>query len=95
VFSEHVKILFLGDGRSPHLKRWLELGMNGEMTYMAKSPDKRLDLRLLVHGARSVISLLHSYYSDKEPDDPSGPDVVLVKPVDPGARKVNSKGRPG
>ena len=40
--------------------------MHGEMRYMANHFDKRLDPRLLVDGAKSVVSLLLNYYPDKE-----------------------------
>ena len=39
------------------LERWLAKDNHGEMTYMEKHFDKRLDPRLLVKGAKSVISL--------------------------------------
>lgn len=41
---------------------WLHKGMNGKMQYMERNGDKRLDPRLLVPGAKSVISLLLNYY---------------------------------
>ncbi len=44
------------------LKYWLSQGFHGEMGYMARNSDKRLDPRLLMPGARSVISLLMNYY---------------------------------
>lgn len=36
--------------------------MHGTMGYMERNFDKRLDPRKLVHGAKSVISLLYNYY---------------------------------
>lgn len=47
---------------APRLESWLKKGMQGEMTYMENHFDKRLDPRLLVDGAKSVISLLLNYY---------------------------------
>ncbi|MGB5664932.1 tRNA epoxyqueuosine(34) reductase QueG, partial [Eudoraea sp.] len=47
---------------APRLERWLKANMNGEMQYMENHFDKRLDPRLLVDGAKSVISLLLNYY---------------------------------
>jgi epoxyqueuosine reductase len=44
------------------LESWLKKGMHGEMSYMENHFDKRLDPRLLVDGAKSVISLLLNYY---------------------------------
>ena len=40
------------------LERWLAKDYNGEMDYMKNNFDKRIDPRLLVNGAKSVISLL-------------------------------------
>jgi epoxyqueuosine reductase len=55
------KATFLED-EAPHLEKWLEEGMNGKMQYMENYFDKRLDPRLLVDGARSVISLMMNYF---------------------------------
>ncbi|MGE4586300.1 MAG: tRNA epoxyqueuosine(34) reductase QueG [Mangrovibacterium sp.] len=46
----------------PALDRWLQQGLHGEMQYMARNREKRLDPRLLVEGARSVVSVLLNYY---------------------------------
>ena len=54
---------FLEEEAKP-LERWLSKGMHGEMSYMENYFDKRLDPRLLVDGAKSVISLLLNYYPD-------------------------------
>ena len=47
------------------LENWLKSGFNGEMSYMERNFDKRLDPRLLVPGCKSVISLLFNYYTKK------------------------------
>jgi epoxyqueuosine reductase len=47
---------------APRLESWLNKNMHGQMDYMANHFDKRLDPRLLVDGAKSVISLLYNYY---------------------------------
>lgn len=47
---------------APRLEKWLKQNSQGEMTYMENHFDKRLDPRLLVDGAKSVISLLLNYY---------------------------------
>ncbi len=44
------------------LESWLKSGYHGEMRYMENHFDKRLDPRLLVDGAKSVISLSFNYY---------------------------------
>ncbi|MEL6916910.1 MAG: tRNA epoxyqueuosine(34) reductase QueG [Bacteroidota bacterium] len=53
---------------APQLEKWLQEGKHGEMSYMENHFDKRLDPRLLVDGAKSVISLLLNYYPSKEQD---------------------------
>ena len=50
---------------APRLEKWLKENKHGEMKYMENYFDKRLDPRLLVHGARSVISLLYNYYPEQ------------------------------
>ncbi|RYE30328.1 MAG: tRNA epoxyqueuosine(34) reductase QueG, partial [Sphingobacteriales bacterium] len=49
--------------------------MHGEMQYMENHFDKRLDPRLLVDGARSVISLGLNYYTDIKQADPLAPKL--------------------
>lgn len=51
---------------APRLESWLNAHMHGEMNYMENHFDKRLDPRVLVPGARSVISLLYNYYPEKK-----------------------------
>ncbi|MDY0781303.1 tRNA epoxyqueuosine(34) reductase QueG [Tenacibaculum sp. IB213877] len=47
---------------APRLEQWLKNGFHGEMRYMENHFDKRLDPRLLVDGAKSVISLSYNYF---------------------------------
>lgn len=47
---------------APRLENWLKNNMHGEMNYMENHFDKRLDPRLLVPGAKSVVSLLLNYF---------------------------------
>lgn len=54
------------DGEARLLEAWLNQNMHGKMGYMANHFDKRLDPRLLVDGAKSVISFSHSYYTEKK-----------------------------
>lgn len=56
----------------PRLIDWLNEGKNGRMRYMENNFDKRLDPRLLVDGAKSVISLMMNYYpgSDSQYNSP-------------------------
>lgn len=57
---------------APRLEKWLKENKQGEMKYMENYFDKRLDPRLLVDGAKSVISLLYNYYPPEvqRPDAP-------------------------
>ncbi|RRJ93298.1 tRNA epoxyqueuosine(34) reductase QueG [Paenimyroides tangerinum] len=50
------------ESEAPRLEKWLSNNMHGEMIYMENYFDKRLDPRLLVDGAKTVISLLMNYY---------------------------------
>jgi len=59
------------------LKAWLEQGYHAGMGYMANHFEKRTDPTLLVEGAKSVISVIYNYYTDKEQEDPEAP--VLSK----------------
>lgn len=54
---------------APRLETWLKKGMQGQMSYMENHFDKRLDPRLLVDGAKSVISLLLNYYPETNQTD--------------------------
>ncbi|GLB50682.1 tRNA epoxyqueuosine(34) reductase QueG [Neptunitalea lumnitzerae] len=55
------KATFLEE-EAPRLEKWLNDGRHGKMHYMENHFDKRLDPRLLVDDAKSVISLLLNYY---------------------------------
>ncbi len=48
------------------LEKWLSQKMHGEMIYMERNFDMRLDPEKLVPGARSVISLVQNYYPNKD-----------------------------
>ncbi|WP_299833472.1 tRNA epoxyqueuosine(34) reductase QueG [uncultured Tenacibaculum sp.] len=50
---------------APRLETWLKNGFHGEMHYMENHFDKRLDPRLLVEGAKSVISLSYNYFPEE------------------------------
>jgi len=55
------------------IKHWLAEGMNGEMGYMERNLEKRLDPRILVPNSKSVISVLISYY-------PGSPKISTESP---------------
>jgi epoxyqueuosine reductase len=74
VFCGIAKAEFLEE-EAPRLEAWLNKGMHGEMQYMENYFDKRLDPRLLVDGAKSVISLGLNYYTDNTQTDPLAPKI--------------------
>lgn len=59
---------------APRLENWLRNGMQGKMEYMENHFDKRLDPRLLVEDARSVVSLLYNYYP-QQVQNPEAPKI--------------------
>jgi epoxyqueuosine reductase len=60
---------------APRLENWLANNHHGKMAYMENHFDKRLDPRLLVDDAKSVISLTLNYFSDAEQSDPEAPKI--------------------
>ncbi len=53
-----------------YLKKWLEQNHEGEMAYMRNHFEKRTNPKLLVEGAKSVISVLLNYHPEKSlPED--------------------------
>ena len=52
-------------GFEDSLKDWIKLGYNANMDYMTRNAEKRVDPTILVQGAKSVISLIVSYYPQK------------------------------
>ncbi len=57
------------ENEAPRLENWLTQHMHGQMGYMANHFDKRLDPRLLVDGAKSVVSVLLNYFPGNQPED--------------------------
>ena len=68
------KAVFLEE-EAPRLENWLNKNQHGEMKYMENYFDKRLDPRLLVDGAKSVISVLLNYYPEDVQKDPNAPKI--------------------
>ena len=60
---------------APRLEAWLNQQRHGKMSYMENHFDKRLDPRLLVDGAKSVISLLLNYYTEEKQSDATAPKI--------------------
>lgn len=58
-----------------HLNSWLDNQYHGEMGYMERNQDKRLDPRLLVENAQSVISVLLNYFPEQTQSDSHAPVI--------------------
>lgn len=56
------------DADAKRLEQWLNKGMHGAMKYMESYFELRVDPRLLVPGAKSVITLLKNYFPAKQQD---------------------------
>ncbi len=67
------KATFLED-QAPRLESWLNQNMHGQMQYMENHFDMRLDPRLIVDDAKSVISLILNYY----PAEKQNPDSYKI-----------------
>lgn len=66
---------------APRLEQWLKRGFAGQMTYLERNFDQRLDPRLLVPGAKSVISLGYNYFPKKDlakNTDPASPEGLKI-----------------
>lgn len=68
------KAEFLED-EAPRLESWLKNNYQGELYYMENNFDKRLDPRLLVDDAKSVISLSYNYFTEENQQDPLAPKL--------------------
>jgi epoxyqueuosine reductase len=73
-FCGIAKADFLAE-EAPRLEQWLKEGRHGRMHWMENHFDKRLDPRLLVPGAKSVVSLLYNYFPDLTQSDPDAPKI--------------------
>ena len=69
------KATFLEE-EAPRLESWLSQNHHGEMGYMARNFDKRLDPRKLVPGAKSVVSLSYNYFPNSSQTDKDAPKLA-------------------
>jgi epoxyqueuosine reductase len=60
-----------------HLQKWLGNNMHGEMAYMARNIEKRLDPRLLFEDAKTLVIVLQNYFPANSQFDQEAP--VLSK----------------
>ena len=63
---DDVRFVALSSGHDDGLRAWLDAGMHGEMGWMERTADKRIDPQLVLPGARSAIMLGVSYANGKE-----------------------------
>lgn len=64
------------DEEARRLEEWLAGSRHGSMAWMERHFDERVDPRVLVPGARTVVSVLHSYRPATEPA--TGPEIGRV-----------------
>ena len=76
---------------APRLEQWLNQNHHGEMAYMANHFDKRLDPRVLVPGAKSVVSLLLNYHSKEKQTDVEAPKIASYAFGDDYHKVINDK----
>lgn len=74
MFCGIAKAEFLEE-EAPRLESWLNNNYQGKMSYMENHFDKRLDPRLLVDGAKSIVSLGYNYFTDAVQSDPDAPKI--------------------
>lgn len=53
------------ESQRPFLQSWLQKGFHGQMQYMARNREKRIDPRLLVAGAKSIVVVAMNYYPEQ------------------------------
>lgn len=68
---DEVRFAAIGAGPNPPLRAWLDAGMHGEMQWMERSAEKRLNPDLVLPGTRSLILLGVNYWSDRFSTHPS------------------------
>ena len=55
-------------GEEDNLREWIRLNYQGDMSYLERNIEKRDDPRLLVEGAKSIISVALNYYPHEKRD---------------------------
>jgi epoxyqueuosine reductase len=64
------------DAEARRLEDWLNQGLHGEMAYMTRYFEQRIDPTVLLPGARSVVVLMHNYYPARKQEDPAAPKLA-------------------
>ncbi|MCG6187416.1 tRNA epoxyqueuosine(34) reductase QueG [Maribellus maritimus] len=60
-------------GEKEYFHKWLNKEMHGEMGYMARNIDKRLNPELLVENAKTIIIVLQNYYPQTKQKNSDAP----------------------
>jgi len=60
---------------SRRLEGWLNNGFQGKMSYLENHFEKRTDPRLLVPGAKTVVTLMYNYHNPAPQKDSSAPKI--------------------
>ena len=55
--------------------QWISKGMHGEMSYMERNKDKRLNPALLFENAKTILVVLQNYYPKKTQKDKEAPVI--------------------
>lgn len=71
-------------GRAEALRKWIESGRHGEMGWIARNQDKRINPQKVLPGAQSIITLAASYYrtgseSEAAHGSPRGPSGIIAR----------------
>jgi len=59
-------------------QHWLQTGQHGEMAWLARNAEKRLDPQKVLAGARTIITLAASYAPGRSPAEPVRPGAGVV-----------------
>lgn len=65
---------FLADEKD-RFEAWISKGMHGEMSYMNRNVDKRLNPELLVENAKTIIVVLQNYFPAHTQSDKTAPVI--------------------
>jgi epoxyqueuosine reductase len=85
---------------SPHgaqVRQWLAAGQHGEMDYLARDVDIRLDPRVLLPGAKAVIVVAQRYpgagFADQGSEEERGEPITATPEVKPDPRSPHAEPR--
>lgn len=57
------------DHEAEHLREWLDRDFHGQMAWMARELERRIDPKLLLSGAKSIIVVALNYFTDHKHED--------------------------